>query len=196
MRRSESAHVDTYQVCRPFVVVHRDHRDPEARCKQQPDQRDDDNGRRGDGRQTDEGRNRIAGGATHHLEIENARLHDLAKREGGKGEINAAGAQHRHSHDERHRSGNDPGERNGDEGRQLEHIAQISRSIGADRGEAGQPQIELSCRQRQEAAIGEHDVHREQNQNTFEISAHARCPANAPPNKPAGRTNRISSSSP
>ena len=48
---------------------------------------------------------RIAGRAADHLEIEDRRAHDLAQREGGEREIDAARAQHRHGHRERDEAG-------------------------------------------------------------------------------------------
>ena len=56
-------------------------------------------------------------------------------------------------------------------------VAEIGRGIAADGGKAGDAEIELSGRHRQKSAIGEHDVDREQDQNAFEITAHARAPA-------------------
>ena len=192
----EGAHVDSHEVGHGFVVMHRGHRNAKTCRKQQPHQRDDNGSRGGDGRKPNKGRDRIAGRPANDFEIENDRLHDLAQREGGKRQVDAARAQHRRRHDERHRSGHNAGEGNSDERGKLEDVAEVSRGIGADGGEAGQAKIELSRRERQKAAIGEDHVDGEQNQNAFEISAHARCPANAAANSPVGRTHRMSNSSP
>jgi len=87
-------------------------------------------------------------------------LHDLTQRKGGKCEIDAAGAQDRHRHNQRHQSGNHSGAWNGQQGRQLENVAEIGRGIGADRRKPGKTKIELPGGERQETAVGKHHVHR------------------------------------
>ncbi len=193
----EPAHVDAHEIGHPLIIVQRGHRDAEAGGEQQPYQHDDDRGRADDLRQPDEGSHRIAGGAADNLQIENDRLHDLPERKGGEREIDAAGAQHRHRDRERDQAGHQSGRWNGDQGRQLEHVAQIGRGVGANGREASQAEIELARRERQKAAIGEHDIHRQQDQHAFQIAAHTRaCPVSEPANKPVGRMNRIRSNKP
>ena len=156
-----------------------------------------DRGENRNGRKPNEFGDRISGGAADDRQIEDDRLDDLAEREGGEREIDAARAQHRHRDDQRNDAGDDAGGRNGEQRGQLEDIAEIGRRVGADGGEAGKAEIELAGRKRQEAAIREHHVHGEQDQDAFQISAHTRaCPAMLPANRPVGRTNKMNSSRP
>ena len=192
----ERAHVEAHQVGDALVVMDRGDRNAKARRKQQPHQHRDAERKHRDRRQADERRDRIAGRAADHIEIEDRRPHDLAQREGGEREINAARPQHRDRHRQPDEARGDAAQGNRDQRRQRQLGAEIGRGIAADRGKAGDTEIELAGRDRQERGVGVNDIDRQQHQHAFEIAAHARAPALAPPNRPVGRTIRMNSSRP
>ena len=90
----ERAHVEAHQIGHALVVMDCGNRDAKARRKQQPNQHRHTERKQRDGRQADVGRDRIAGRAADHLEIEDRRPHDLAQCKCGKRKINAARPQH------------------------------------------------------------------------------------------------------
>ena len=193
----EGPHVEAHEVGDALVVAHGGERDAEAGGEEQADDEEDRERKGRNGRQADIGRDRVAGRAAEHIEIEDGRLHDLAEREGRERQVDAARAQHRDRDDERDHAGHEPAEGNRERRGHAGIVAQVGGRIAADRREAGDAKVELARRHGQIGRIGEHDIDRKQHQDAFEVAAHARAPVvSTPPNSPVGRRMRIASSRP
>ena len=192
----ERPHVEAHQVGNALVVMDRGDRDAKAGGKQKPNQHRDSERKHRDRRQAYERSDRVTSGSANHIEIEDRRPHDFAQRKGGECEIDAARPQHRHRHRQSDQARGQTSQRYGNQRRQRECGAEIGRGVTADRGEAGHAEIELAGRDRQERGVGVDDIDRQQRQHAFQIAAHARVPALAPPNRPVGRTIRINNSRP
>ena len=167
------ADVDAEEIGDGFVVVHRHHVQSEPRPFEEGGDEKHGEGERRDAADADVGEHRVARRPAHHFEVEEQGLQHLAEGERGQGEVDAPGPQHRHRDDQREHERHHPGADAGQPGRHAVFVAGVGGEVGADAHEPGHPQVELAGRQRPVDRVGEDDVQQEDDENAFEIAAHA-----------------------